>query len=236
LLLSLNTIAQRVTAEDIYGENTGGNSDSLLGNLVLVLVGGLIFWGIIVSKGVRQALGFYALMLAVGVGLPGFIFFVFGKNAAIFACLILVAGLYFYYDKSSEAPKKFGSIKKRRSDFSNDLDYYLYAKTFKPKGKYHFYKFQNGLGIKETGNSYKISDLEVVEGQHPGYWIGLYNDIDNGSFFISSHDIEVIGVDYKNKKFLSRCPSCDQMCRGTVYYKVTIRCPKCNYNWTQRVE
>jgi hypothetical protein len=244
LTAPLEILAQRVTPEDVYGESTGGSNSDFITGIVLVAFIGFLFYGMISSKGVRKALGSYALMLAGAIGIPGLIFAIFGENAAIFSCIILIACLYFYDNNNNSkrsdiirpAATNSRLIRKSRSEFSSDLEYFRHASTFSPIGKYHFYKFKNGIGIKETGQIYKISELEAVDGQYTGYWIDLNNEIDRGCFFISNHNIEIIGIDYKNNKFLSRCPYCNQMCRGAVYLEVTIQCPKCSLYWTQRVE
>jgi hypothetical protein len=240
-------VAQRVTAEDMYGDIAGGPPNDLLANIIVVIIAGLLIYGILTSKGVRLAVGIYLMILLVACGGAALAFNFFGKSGAIIYSGVLVFILYLY-DNSSTGKNTPGASEigdravgsghafRTRSDFNTSTEYYKYAVNFKTNKKYHWYKIQGGIGIKETGEYFPWPEVEEVSaGFNYGYWINLSNEANKGRFFVEKDDIETIGVDYKSNKFISQCPSCNQKCRGSVFREVSIRCPKCGFKWSQRV-
>ena len=86
---TLESFAQRATGSDIYGEGSGGGG-GIFGNILLIIVGGLIVWGVIANKGFR----FGVLAYAGFLGGILFIFKTFGKDAGIADCVVAMIVLW----------------------------------------------------------------------------------------------------------------------------------------------
>ena len=87
---AINSFAQRVTSEDIYGESSGGEG-GFLGSVGLIIFSGFIVCGFISNKGFRLGVLAYAAFLG-GLLL---IFKSFGKDAGVVACVVAIIILWF---------------------------------------------------------------------------------------------------------------------------------------------
>ena len=91
-LISVNSLAQRATQEDIYGDSGVGGGGGFGGFLGLIIVGALLVWGFLTNKGFRLGVLAYVGFLG-GIML---IFNSFGKDAGIAACIVAIIVLWIF--------------------------------------------------------------------------------------------------------------------------------------------
>lgn len=179
-------------------------------------------------------------------------FELFGHGSILFGLIIGSIGFYgFYYliikangnSTIEEDQRNYNPPHKQKNitysqipsiqHFDPEFEEYQFKKNYELLPGMKWYQTNKGIGSKTNDLFFTRDQLKFSgTGTTAGFWVTT-NEINKQFLFNSS--IEMIGIDSKSNKFVSKCPNCTQSCRGNIYDVVELSCPKCGTKWVLKL-